>query len=288
MPAGEDFLKFMCILKKRKDGGFEHYYNERKNYWRQEEYLAAHGFKSWAHVYEAGPDTLEGFVACQMRPKVKLLVNEIGQSLYVDANYDTPFEDWKFALRHQPAECPVPDWVCVGEVKAECIRLLPKWAEYHVVYSGEIECDAGMSIVALRNSQVAQHGGEVWAYATSTVYQQNTNGCTTCLHESATGFICGTGCAYDQSRVELAPTGFAHVYGCATVNLWPGPDGSYGNFRAYSPGVRVFCVRPGVLAVPERQVTDDERAPVSFEPLPEPMPFKPRADVNMPFGCGVD
>ena len=288
MPAGEDFLKFLCILKKRKNGGFDHYFNKRQNYWRQEEYLAAYGFKSWAHVYEEGPDTLEGFVACQMRPKVKLLVNEIGQSLYVDANYDTPFHEWKFALRHQPAECPVPEWVCVGEVKAECIKLLPEWAENHLVFSGGVECEDGMSIVSLRGSQVAQHGGDVWAYAKSTVYQLNANGCYTCLHETATGYISGIGFAYDHSCIELAPTGFAHAYGCSTVNLWPAPDGSYGKVQAYGPGVQVFRVKPGVVVIPGRRVTDDERDLVAFEPLPEPMPFKPRADVNMPFGCGVD
>lgn len=288
MPNSEDFLKFMCVLKKRKDGGFDHYYNNKRNYWRQEDYLLANGFKSWAHVYEAGPETLEGFVACQMRPKVKLLANEIGQSLYVDANYDTPFHEWKFALRHQPAECPVPEWVSVGEVKAECIRLLPEWAKNHLVYGGTGVCEDEMSIAALRDSQIAQHGGNVWAYGTSKVYQQRINGCGTYLHETSTGFVAGTGRAYDHSRIELAPTGQAHAYGCATVILWPTSDGSYGKFEAYGPGVKVFHVKPGVIAMPGRRVVDDELVPAAFDPLPEPYPFRERADINMPFGCPVD
>ncbi len=287
MPATEDFLKFFCILKKRNDGGFDHYYNARGNYWRPEEYLGAHGFVSWQHVYNAEAHTLEGFVACQMRPRVTLLTNETGGSLYAEAKYDTPFEQWKFALRHQPSECPVPDWVCVGEIRAECIRLLPKWAKSHLVYHGLSTCEKGMAIVALEDSSIAQYGGTVWTYGSSTVFQRPGN-CSTSLHETSTGFIEGRVAAYDHSRVELSRGGRARAYGSATVILRPGEDGATGEFAAYGSGVSVFRPRPGAPIFPGRRIDDRELTPVDFVPLPEPKPYEPKPDVNLPFGCPVD
>ena len=82
MPASEPFLKFLCVLKKRKGDGFRHYKNMIGNYDQEHEFLGAYGFKSWSDLQAETADVLEGFVACQMRPFSKMSMNEQGTARY--------------------------------------------------------------------------------------------------------------------------------------------------------------------------------------------------------------
>lgn len=283
MPHSEDNLKFLCILKKRKDGGFDHYYNRKGNYWRTGEYLADYGFKDWRQLYDSGPETLEGFVACQMRPLGTVRMNERSGTLYFDADYDTPFERWKFNLRHQPTDCPLPDWVCVGEVRTECLRLLPEWADNHLVYHGRRKCEVGMAIVALRDSVISQIDGTTWTYGSATVFQKRCETYNTYLHDISTGFIRGSVYAYDHSWAEVSHSEKARAYGSATVILWPSSDGSLGTFVGYSPAVRIFRVKLGTITVPGQRVSEENLIPVPFNPQPEPVPYEAEESVNAPF-----
>lgn len=289
MPHREEFLKFLCILKKRKDGGLDHYYNKRGIYLDPKQYLVRCGFTSWKQVYDAGPDTLEGFVACQMRPpaKAKPLSDPLGSTRFIDANYATPFDEWTFALLHQPAACPLPDWACIGELRAKIIKLLPKWAENHLVYRGRCICEVGMAVVALGNSFVTQTGGHAWAYGSSTLLQETGSNCRAYFRDSSTGFVTGKAFAYGHSRVELSHTAQVDAYGSTTMILWPGPDGSFGKFVSYGSAVSVYRVPPGVVKVPGQPLDSRYLVPVAFTPHPEPVLSETKG-VNMPFDCAVD
>lgn len=299
MAASEDLLKFFCILKKKHKGGFKHYMNNVGNYWDSREYLSSEGFRSWGHLYSANEETMEGFVACQMRPRLSLLLSDESGYLYSDGRYETPYDKWKFSFRHQPANCPVPDWVVVGEVKAKCIELLPLWAEDHLVKEGRRICKQNMAIVALGDSEVRQHGGHVWTYDSSHVTQIPLTECRTHLHDSSTGFITANCSAFDHSRVELASTGSVSAFGASTVVLRPNSKGDVGTVLPYGPGVRVFSVKSGYMMEPGIPIPNSALVPLEIKPLKEPRPWRVEQDTgrnlpflgngsNLPFGCAVD
>ncbi len=280
MPASECFLKALIILKKKKAGGFDHYYNRRGNFLNEREFLnQTYGFTDWHEVQAAGPGQLEGFVACQMRPKVDLRMAPGGMVRYVNADYLVPFDQWKFALRHQPFE--IPGWVHIDEIKKECLKLLSGWAKSHLIYKGSATCSEGQAIVALNRSQVNQNGGQCWAYNDSKVIQECNCRAETNLHDKSTGYIftSSQSCrASNNSRVEVFPGASVRAYNSATVIIKEGEP--MGRFVAYSKDVKAF----------KESGSGKDLIPVEFTPQPEPHPFwDPLSQrANMPFGQPVD
>jgi len=279
MPAGETCLKFLAILKKREAGDFDHYYNRKGNYDSPSEFLGpVYGWKSWQDVHDGRAGQLPGYVAVQMRPRPELMQREDG-ALYVQADYGAPFDQWKFALRHQPHE--LPGWTHVAEVKAECLRLLPAWADAHIIRGGTRSVTAGMAVAALAGSRIEQHGGSLWAYGDAAVFQRGPGPHDTHLHDRSVGHVISgvqDALAFDHSTAHVYHLGRVRAYGSATIILHPGGQhGTTGKIAAYGSGVRVFIVQRG------RQVPF-----VNFRPLPEPHPFTQRPDINQPFNCEVD
>lgn len=294
MPASELFLKALIILKKRKDGGLDHYFNAKGNYDMESEFLGrVYGFKDWYEVQAGKPGQLEGFVAVQIRPRAKrMLARENGAVFYVDSDYSLPLDQWKFTLRHQHFE--IPGWVHIAEIKKECMRVMPEWAKSHLIYDGTGTCEDGQAIAALGHSRIVQSGGQCWGYKKSVIIQQA--GCCmgTDLHDTSTGYIHGRDSwvarGYDNSRLEVFPGGICWAYGSATVILRPDHEGNLGRFIAYSKTVKVYRVKPGAVMLPDQPVSNKDLIPVKFTPEPEPNPIRKPSGIiiNEPFNMPVD
>jgi|GEM_PF-3149167 len=293
MPASEPFLKFLCVLKKRKGDGFRHYKNMIGNYDQEHEFLGAYGFKSWSDLQAETADVLEGFVACQMRPFSKMSMNEQGTARYHSVDYSAPFSEWKFALRHQPWE--LPGWLNIAEAKAECLRLLPQWASYHLVKKGIAVCKEGQALVALGTSRIDQQsGGSCWAYGESSVIQSERCHGLAYLHDRSIGYIHAAAVGFENSRLEIFPGASVTAFGQSTVILRDGPDArELGRVVAYSPEIKIFKIKPGkgkARSMEKSLTPDNDLLPVEFTPEPEPRPFWDPEEQgrNAPFNQAVE
>jgi hypothetical protein len=263
-----NILKAFFVLRQRPDGSIETFYNVKGNYDHSGLFLADNGFATWADL---GAD----WCAAQLRPYARLRARSTGQTVYTEVDYETPLHQWKFALRHLPHE--IPGWVHVAKIKAECLRLLPAWADRHLVRGRSANCLKDNALAALTDARITQSGGHCWGFKNSIVEQVSFCDATY-LHDASTGHIrTNSPCiARDDSTVHLYYLGQVKAYGQATIILHEGPDRRTGKFTAYGEGVKVFLQRQGKL-IPY----------VSFRPEPAP-DLPPGSGVNMPFNTAVE
>lgn len=75
-------------------------------------------------------------------------------------NYSLPLKKWIYNTDQH--ECP--EWYNAKEAEIACRKEIKVWAKHHIVKSGEHECAAEQTLIALGNATVNVSGGEVFGH----------------------------------------------------------------------------------------------------------------------------